>query len=310
MVDSAAALRRNASSTQKEVAMFAWLDPDRLPVLLLALSLSAPAVAQTHDVVFDFSPFTPDSVSGELFLLGTEPLNIVHARIDATFVSSDTHAWSLWVNFELPTGLAGLDSQAEGWSGTGTFTKSFTTDALDGYVAPADPGGSYAWFVEWAGGHEFTLPGGGVGFAPVDGVFTQLVLTLTVADAPPAAWLDLGQALPGALGAPLLAGSGNLCRSAPGSLALSDAKPGATSFLVVGLASLWAPFRGGVLVPAPDVVVPLPVDAAGSWTLPFSFPVGVPAGTPIWFQDWIPDPTGPKGFAASNALLASVPSDC
>jgi hypothetical protein len=278
-------------------------------VMLLALT-AASLQAQTHDVVFDFSPLTPDSVAGELFLLGTEPLNIVHARIDATFLSSDTNGWSIWLNFELPTGLAGVDSQAEGWSGTGRFSKSFTTDALDGYVAPAEAGGSYAWFVEWAGGHEFTLPGGGVGFAPVDGVFAQLVLTLTVVDAPPATWLDLGQALPGTLGAPLLAGSGNLCRSAPGALVLSHAKPGATSFLVVGLSSLWAPFRGGVLVPAPDVVVPLPVDAAGSCALPFSFPVGIPEGTPIWFQHWFKDAAGPAGFAASNALMATVPADC
>jgi hypothetical protein len=33
-------------------------------------------------------------------------------------------------------------------------------------------------------------------------------------------------------------------------------------------------------------------------------------GLQFWFQDWIPDPAGPAGFAASNALLATVPSDC
>ena len=165
-------------------------------------------------------------------------------------------------------------------------------------------------FVEWAGGKPITLPGGGFGLGPVDGVFKQLVLTLTVVDAPPAAWLDLGHALAGTVGEPKLVGSGNLCPGAPGSLVLSDARPGGTTWLVAGLSSLWAPFKGGVLLPSPDVVVPLPVDVFGGCTVPFTFPIGIPEGTPIWFQHWIPDRAGPKGFAASNALLATVPSDC
>lgn len=276
---------------------------------LALLALAAPAAAQTRDLVFDFSPFVPDSVGGEMIIFGTEPMNIVHARVDATFVSQDTGPWTLWVNFAMPTGITGVDSTVEGWSGTGTFSTSFTTDALNGFVGP-DEGGSYLWFVEWAGGTPFTLPGGGVGLGPVNGEFPLLKLTLTIVDAPPSTWLNLGHALSGTLGEPQLVATGNLCRSAPGTLALSSARPNATTFLVIGLSSLWAPFHGGTLLPAPDVVVPLPVDATGACTLPFTFPIGVPMGTNLWFQHWIPDPAGVKGFAASNALLATVPSDC
>ena len=286
------------------------MSPVRIPHLLILGLLSAPAAAQTSEVVFDFSPFTPDTVGGEMMVLGTQPLNIVRARVDATYVGNDTVPWSLWVNFALPTGIAGVDSATEGWEDAGTFSASFETDALNGYVAPAPGQSSYLWFVEWAGGKSFDLPGGGVGFGPVDGVFTQLVLTLTVVDAPPSAWLDLGHALAGTLGEPLLTGNGNLCRSAPGSLVLSNARPGGSTFLVVGLASVWAPFKGGLLLPAPDLVLALPIDAAGTCALPFTFPIGMPMGLPFWVQHWIPDPAGVAGFAASNALLATVPSDC
>jgi hypothetical protein len=276
---------------------------------LVLLALAAPAAAQTRDLVFDFSPFEPAGVGGEMIVFGTEPMNIVHARVEATLVSAETGPWSMWLNFALPTGIAGVDSAVEGWAGAGTFSADFTTDALNGYVAPGE-GGSYLWFVQWAGGAPFTPPGGGFGFGPMDGEFTLLRLTLTVVDAPPAAWLDLGHALAGTSGAPQLAGTGNLCRSAPGTLELSSAKPAATAFLVVGFGSLWTPFKGGTLLPAPGVVVPLPLDGTGAVSVPFTFPIGVPEGTQLWFQAWIPDPAGPKGFAASNGLLATVPSDC
>src|SRR5690242_14013055 len=107
---------------------------------LALLVLAAPAAAQTTDLVFDFSPFDPSGVGGEMIVFGTAPMNIVHARVDATFESQDTGPWTLWVNFALPTGIAGVDSTVEGWSGTGTFSTSFTTDALDGFVGPGEGG--------------------------------------------------------------------------------------------------------------------------------------------------------------------------
>lgn len=273
-------------------------------LLLLALSGSAAAESQ---LVFDVSPFTPDAVGGELFGVSIASGHVVHARIDATFVSDEPEPWTLWANFALPTGIDGVDSQVLGWSGVGTFSTSVETDAFNGTLGD---GGLYAWFVQWAGGVPFTLPGGGQGVRPVDGVFTEFKLTLTVCDCAGGAWVDLGHALAGTLGAPHLAGTGNLCRSAPGTLALTNARPGGAAFLVVGLSSVWKPFRGGLMIPDADFLFVLPVNGAGNSTLPFTFPNGVPMGLQFWFQDWIPDPAGVAGFSASNALLATVPSDC
>ncbi len=279
--------------------------------LVIALAPAGRALAAETQIVFDVSPFAPASVGGELLGVSSASGHIVHARIDATFESHDAGPWSIWANFALPTGLAGVDSQTEGWSGAGTFTASLQTDAFNGQLAPPEGQPFYAWALEWAGGTPVRLPGGGVMLQPVDGLFTQLVLVLTVCDCPAGPWADLGHALAGTLGEPHLAGTGNLCPSAPGSLVLTGARPGGSAFLVLGLSSVWLPFRGGLLIPAPDFIFPaMPIDATGAAVLPFVFPVGVPVGLQLWLQDWIPDPAAPFGYATSNALLATVPSTC
>ena len=50
-----------------------------------------------------------------------------------------------------------------------------------------------------------------------------------------------------------------------------------TSALVVGFSELAAPFKGGVLVPNPDIVIAgLPTDGAGSWTALLTAADGAP----------------------------------
>jgi hypothetical protein len=285
----------------------------RTALLLLAAAGAATTTAAAGEtqIVFDVSPFEPAAVAGELLAISSAGGHVVHGRIDATFVSNEPGEWSLFANFALPTGIAGVDSETLGWEGAGTFSTSLETDAFNGLLGPPRGETFFFWFVEWAGGVPFTLPGGGPGIGPVDGVFTTFKLTLTVCDCPVGTWADLGHALAGTQGEPQLLGTGNLCPGAPGSLQLTSAKPGGSAFLVVGLSSVWLPFRGGLLIPDPGfLVLPLPLDGAGAATLPFVFPIGVPAGLNFWFQAWIPDAAGPVGFAASNALLATVPSDC
>jgi hypothetical protein len=120
-------------------------------------------------------------------------------------------------------------------------------------------------------------------------------------------WSDLGQALAGTSGAPILAGSGALLAGAPTSLSLSSARPNAVAVLVIGLSALNAPFKGGVLVPQADVLVsPLPTGPAGLVVLSAAWPL-LPSGFTVYFQHWISDPAGPQGFAASNALSGTVP---
>ncbi|HEX5011659.1 MAG TPA: right-handed parallel beta-helix repeat-containing protein [Planctomycetota bacterium] len=121
-------------------------------------------------------------------------------------------------------------------------------------------------------------------------------------------WTDLGSALAGTHGEPVLAGTGSLNSFTPGSFVLTGALENVAATLVIGLSQLDAPFKGGVMVPSLDVLLPgLPTDAQGALTLPFLWPAGLPSGVSIVLQFWLPDPAGPKGFAASNGLQGTTP---
>ena len=77
--------------------------------------------------------------------------------------------------------------------------------------------------------------------------------------------------------------------------------------LVVGLTPLDAPFKGGVLVPEPDLLVfGLPLDATGSLLVSGAFPPDLPAGIDLYVQMWIEDGGAVHGLSASNALLATT----
>lgn len=122
-----------------------------------------------------------------------------------------------------------------------------------------------------------------------------------------APWTDLGQGLAGAGGvAPVLTASGPLTGGSLLDVAVSGAAPLRPSWLVVGLTALEAPFKGGVLVPAADVVSPVTTSAAGTVTLGFTWPEGV-AGVETFWQVWVDDDAGVVGFAASNALRGVAP---
>ena len=98
-------------------------------------------------------------------------------------------------------------------------------------------------------------------------------------------WQDLGQALAGTHGEPLLEGSGTLLPSAPTELILSGALEDSTVYFILGLSALNAPFKQGVLVPFPDVVVSLP---SGGGCLLILF-------------DWFPDPLPPGSPSTSSS---------
>ena len=114
---------------------------------------------------------------------------------------------------------------------------------------------------------------------------------------------DLGFALAGGGGAPALA----VGYSEPDVLFEYANVPAPTSgFLVVGLSPLFAPLKGGILVPDPTIVVtfaaPLP-----ALTLDVSIANGVaPQGIVLWAQTWFPDAGGPKGFSATNAVELEI----
>lgn len=119
-------------------------------------------------------------------------------------------------------------------------------------------------------------------------------------------WRDLGGALAGGAGLPVLHGTGVVKAGAAVGLHLGAASPGAATTLVVGLHLAALPFKGGVLLPTPDLLVPgLVTDAAGALHLPVTVPSGL-GGTGLLLQAWIADAAGPAGLAASNGLLAIV----
>ena len=119
----------------------------------------------------------------------------------------------------------------------------------------------------------------------------------------PSAWTDLDHALAGTLGAPKLVIDSTLFPLAVSQLDVTGAPPGTPlAFLVIGLSQIDAPFKGGVMVPDVDSFLTVGPMAVGEFHLTFSWPFFVPAGLEVYFQFWVPDAGGPKGFAASNAL--------
>ncbi len=121
-------------------------------------------------------------------------------------------------------------------------------------------------------------------------------------------WNNPGFALAGAAGTPELHGQGSLQAGEPLTVSLRGAPAFAPLVLIVSLAQLGAPFKGGVLVPAPvGPLLPLLSDAGGELALAGAWPAGVPSGTQVFLQAWIDDAGAPQGLSASNALVATTP---
>jgi hypothetical protein len=121
-------------------------------------------------------------------------------------------------------------------------------------------------------------------------------------------WKDLGLGLAGLNGTPSLGGSGTLLGGDAMSLAIASGRPLSTAALVVGFSQINAPFKGGTMVPAANLLVAgLPLDGAGELTLPGTWPAGLPSGLSIFLQAWIADAAGPHGFSATNGLSATTP---
>ena len=106
---------------------------------------------------------------------------------------------------------------------------------------------------------------------------------------------------------PELAGSGDLSASSLNQVTLSNAAASSGATLVFGVTALNAPFKGGTMVPQPLLLVPLTTSAGGGASLPFVWPVGIPAGFAVYFQFWIQDVAATHGLSASNGLRGVTP---
>lgn len=121
-------------------------------------------------------------------------------------------------------------------------------------------------------------------------------------------WFDLGNSLAGTGAAPLMVAVGTLEANSQGVVGVATDLAGGTAHLVIGLSQLNAPFKGGTLVPAADVLIlGLPLDAAGDLALPYTWPAGVPSRASIYLQFWMPDAGATVGFSASNGVRGETP---
>ncbi len=119
-------------------------------------------------------------------------------------------------------------------------------------------------------------------------------------------WQDLGEPLVGSAGLPRLFGTGSLVAAEPFELSLRDAAPSSPVTLLIGFQTLFAPLKGGVLVPDPvKFIFGLTTDGAGDVAVSGAWPAGL-EGIDVALQWWLADPEGVQGFAASNALSAET----
>ena len=124
----------------------------------------------------------------------------------------------------------------------------------------------------------------------------------------PGPFSDLGFALAGSEGEPALTGIGTLAGGTALSLRVTGTKPFAPTRLIVGAQLLQAPFKGGVLVPLPTLVLPpLPTNSLGQLILGTTWPSAVPSGLSLYAQAWITDAAGPAGFSATDGLQLTTP---
>jgi hypothetical protein len=99
---------------------------------------------------------------------------------------------------------------------------------------------------------------------------------------------------------PALVGSGGTSPGGPVALTLSQGLANTTGFLFLGFTTINAPFKGGVMVPSPDVIVPITTDATGGVVISSPYPSGVPSDVPVWSQAWLNDAGAILGVSASN----------
>lgn len=118
---------------------------------------------------------------------------------------------------------------------------------------------------------------------------------------------ELGHGLGGTQGTPRLRAVGTLEGGSPLEVSVSDARPGASLHLVVGAQAVGVPFKQGVLLPRPDLVLGFSTDAAGALQFTSTWPAGLPSELGLYAQAWIQDPSGPAGWCATNGLSLITP---
>jgi hypothetical protein len=79
--------------------------------------------------------------------------------------------------------------------------------------------------------------------------------------------------------------------------------------LVVGTRELNLPIGGDLLVPSPDLLVPLVLGTNGDVAVSGIWPPGLPSGFQVWFQAWLATGTPSDPWSASNGLRVTQTTD-
>jgi hypothetical protein len=142
-----------------------------------------------------------------------------------------------------------------------------------------------------------------------DNVLTLTNTTTTAAAFRPTTtlrWCDLAGGIAGTAGVPVLAGQGTIDQTQPIELRIRDFAPNAVGLLVIGASAINVPIFGGTLVPAIDVTLPL-VGTTTELVENCAWLATQLPGFQAWFQAAFLDLGAVQGFAASDAVLVTVP---
>lgn len=121
-------------------------------------------------------------------------------------------------------------------------------------------------------------------------------------------WDNLGSALAGTYGLPQLVGTGWLTAGTTLTLTATSLLENQSAAIIAGFSAINAPFKGGVLVPAVDLLLTgLPTGPLGQVLLTATWPAGIPSGFHIYLQLWLADPAGAQGYSATNAVRGTAP---
>ncbi len=121
-------------------------------------------------------------------------------------------------------------------------------------------------------------------------------------------WSNLHQGLAGQNDRiPSFMASGELLAGEFYTLVLYDAPPLAPSYLIGGGSVANLPFKGGVMVPFPNIRIPMETSDEGAIVVAKRMPQHVALAGTYTLQFWVEDAAGPEGFAASNAISGVSP---
>jgi arylsulfatase A-like enzyme len=124
----------------------------------------------------------------------------------------------------------------------------------------------------------------------------------------PGPWTMLGGGTIGSAGSPALRGAGPLTAGSLASLTLTDARASALTLALGSFASMPFITYGGYLHTVPfDLALLFFTDGTGELVLATTWPPGMPAGTQLWFQCLVDDPTAAFGIGVSNGVQALTP---